>query len=326
MASHESRGFLYLPDSAIEALAIPPGEIADAVEAALVAKSEGRLHVAPKSALLPGGGRYVMSTLAVGGEGLTVLKTVSVSPGNPARGLPAINGAVLVLDAETGLLKSVMGANWITAHRTAALSAVAARRLADPAAASVGFIGCGVQARSHLAAFRALFPLRQALACGRSAASRDAFCAEARTLGLDARAADAEETLREADIVVTSVTLDHSVEPFLDAAWMKPAAFAAITDLCLPWLPGSLARFGTVVVDDLEQERAAERPMLDPQAIAGDLTDLVTERLDGLRRPAAFAFRGVAVGDHAAAVLVHSRARETGAGQVVADAAMDRDP
>ncbi|MYA89445.1 MAG: ornithine cyclodeaminase family protein [Boseongicola sp. SB0662_bin_57] len=323
MASHDDGRFLYLPDNAIEALAIQPGEIADAIEAALIAKSEGRLHVTPKSALLPGGGRYMMSTLAVGDEGLTVLKTVSVSPANPGRGLPSINGAILALDAETGLLKAVMGANWITAHRTAALSAVAARRLADPASTSVGFVGCGVQARSHLAAFRALFPLRQVLACGRSTANRDAFCEETRALGLDARAADPEETLREADIVVTSITLDYAVEPFLDAAWMKPNAFAAITDLCIPWLPDSLARIGAVVIDDLEQERAADRPMLDARDIAGDLTDLVTGRIDEPKQPAAFAFRGMALGDHAAAVLAYTRARETGAGLVVADAALD---
>ena len=323
MAMHEDGRFLYLPDSAIEALAIQPGEIADAIETALIAKSEGRLHVTPKSALLPGDGRYMMSTLAVGDEGLTVLKTVSVSPDNPRRGLPSINGAILALDAETGLLKAVMGANWITAHRTAALSAVAARRLADPASTSVGFVGCGVQARSHLAAFRALFPLQRVLACGRSAANRDAFCEEARESGLDARAADAEETLRGADIVVTSITLDYAVEPFLDAAWMKPNAFAAITDLCIPWLPDSLTHISTAVIDDLEQERAADRPMLDASAIAGDLTDLVTGRIDELKQPAAFAFRGMALGDHAATALAYARAWETGAGLVVADAALD---
>ncbi|MYK31076.1 MAG: ornithine cyclodeaminase family protein [Boseongicola sp. SB0670_bin_30] len=325
MTSPEDGSFRYMPDSAIEALAIPPSDIADAIEAALVAKSEGRLHVTPKSAILPGGGRYMMSTLAVGDEGLTVLKTVSVSPDNPGRGLPSINGAILALDAETGLLKAVMGANWITAHRTAALSAVAARRLADPASASVGFIGCGVQARSHLAAFRDLIKHERVLACGRSTANRDALCEVARAMGLDVRAADAEETLREADIVVTSITLDYTIEPFLDAAWLKPNAFAAITDLCIPWRPDSLARIGTVVIDDLEQERTAERPMVDARAIAGDLTDLVTGRIEELKRPAAFAFRGMALGDHAATVLAYSRARETGAGQIVSHATMASD-
>ena len=137
MTLHSTDDFLHLSDTALERLGIPPADLADAVEAALIAKAKGRLHVTPKSAVLPGGGRYMMSTLAVGDEGLTVLKTVAVCPDNPARGLPTINGAIMVLDAETGFLKAVMGANWITAHRTAALSAVAARRLADPASAAI---------------------------------------------------------------------------------------------------------------------------------------------------------------------------------------------
>lgn len=310
--------FLYLPDSVLETLDIPPAQIADAIETALIAKSEGRLHVTPKSALMPGGGRYMMSTLAVGDTGLTVLKTVAVCPGNAERGLPAINGAIMVLDAETGLLRAVLGANWITAHRTAALSAVAARRMADPASASIGFIGCGVQARSHLAAFRVLFPLTRVLAFGRGARNRDAFLAHARELGLDAQAASADETLAQSDIVVTSVTLDYSIAPFLDAKLLKPNAFAAITDLCIPWLPGSLSRFGTIVVDDMEQERSAEKPLLDARAISGDLTDLVTGGIPDTAHPAAFAFRGVAIGDYAAAVLALARAEASGAGQRIA--------
>ncbi len=314
---HLTEDHLYLPDAVLETLEIAPGEIADAIETALLAKAEGRLHVTPKSALLPGGGRYMMSTLATGDEGLTVLKAVSVSPDNPGRGLAAINGAILVLDAETGLMRAVMGANWITAHRTAALSAVAARRLADPEAKVLGFIGCGVQAQSHLVAFRDQFPITRIVASGRGEASREALCAMARDMGLDAAAGSPEDVLSTADIIVTSITLDYSIEPFLDARLLKPNAFAAITDLCIPWLPDSMSALGTVVVDDMEQERTAERPMLDPAAISGDLTDLVAGKI-GARigtRPAAFAFRGIAIGDYAAAVLALKRAEALGAGQ-----------
>ena len=318
MTLHMTDDFLYLPDQTLQTLDIAPPEIADAIEKALVAKSEGRLHVTPKSALLPGGARYMMSTLAVGDEGLTVLKTVAVCPENPGRGLPAINGAIMVLDAETGLLRAVMGANWITAHRTAALSAVAARRLADPASTTIGFIGCGVQAHSHLAALRAQFPLSRVLAYGRGAKNRDAFIKTAEDRGLEAQAASAEEALREADIVVTSVTLDYTIEPFLDAAWLKPNAFAAITDLCIPWIDDSLARFDTIIVDDIDQERSAEKPLLSADAIDGDLTDLVAGRIAKTPRPAAFAFRGIALGDYAAAVLALSKAEAVGAGQHVA--------
>ena len=309
---------LYLPDETLEAMDIAPPEIADAIEAALKDKAEGRLLVSPKSAILPGDGRYMMSTLAVGE--VTVIKQVSVSPDNPAKGLPAINGAIMVLDAQTGLLRAVMGANWITAHRTAALSAVAARRLADPASSTVAFVGCGVQARSHLRAFAKMFPLKHVLAVGRSRQTVDGFLDHARGAGFEAERAEADDALRAADLVVTSITLNYDIAPFLSASWLKPNAFAAITDLCIPWRPETMDAFGTVVVDDLEQERTSEKPMVAAERIAGDLTGLVTgsvgKKMAG--KPAAFAFRGIALGDYAAAALALRKAEETGAGQRIA--------
>ncbi|CUH44095.1 hypothetical protein RUM4293_02992 [Ruegeria atlantica] len=49
---------VYLSDKDLEALGIQPSEATDAIEAALVAKAEGRLHTSPKTAILPGDGRY----------------------------------------------------------------------------------------------------------------------------------------------------------------------------------------------------------------------------------------------------------------------------
>ena len=183
--------FSTCPTEALVSLGIAPNDIADAIETAIEEKAAGRLHTAPKSAILPGRDRYMMSTLAVGDrEGLTVLKAATISPDNASRGLPAINGAILALDAETGLLRAVLGANWITAVRTAALSAVAARRLANPEAKIVTFIGAGVQAHSHLAAFADLFPLAEVRAFGRGRANIDKLCGTARSMDLAATAAD----------------------------------------------------------------------------------------------------------------------------------------
>lgn len=304
-------GVLTLTDDDLAGLGITPVDVANAIENALIAKAGGRLHTAPKAALLPGGGRYMMSTLAVGDDGLTVVKTVTVSPENPSRGLPTINGAIQVFDAETGLLRAVMDANWITAHRTAGLSAVAARLMADREAKTVAFVGTGVQAQSHLDAFAALFPLAHVQAFGRGPRNLGLLKDKSEAMGLSFLAADTpEETLQGADLVVTSVTLDYSIEPFLDARWLKSGAFASITDLTIPWHPNSLDAFGTIIVDDLEQERAAERPMVPAARIAGDLTDLVAgrvaTRIDG--QPSAFAFRGVSLGDYAVAALALRRA------------------
>ena len=308
-------GVLTLSDDDLARLGITPAEIADAIEAALLDKAAGRLHTAPKAALLPGRGRYMMSTLAVGDDGLTVVKTVTVSPDNPERDLPTINGAIQVFDAETGLLKAVMGANWITAHRTAGLSAVAARRLAPSDARVIGFVGTGIQAQSHLEAFRQMFPLEHVQAFGRGPANLERLEAKATSLGLGFNSvSDPNDLLESADLIVTSVTLDYSIAPFLDARRLKPGAFAAITDLTIPWYPECLSAFGTIVVDDLEQERAAERPMVPASGIAGDLTGLVTGEVTpgAPDAPRAFAFRGISLGDYAVAALALRRAEAHG--------------
>lgn len=310
-AMTSDNAIIHLSDEDLEALGIQPSDVADAIEEALVAKAEGRLHTSPKTAILPGDGRYAMSTLAVGDDGFIVVKQVTVCPDNPKRGLPAINGAIMVLDARTGLLRAVLGANWITAIRTAALSAVAARRLADPAAETVAFVGTGVQAHSHLAAFSELFPLKRIRAFGRGQANIEKLCDHARNLGLEAEGtADAEYALRDADLVVTSVTMDFTIAPFLDARWLKPTAFAAITDAGIPWIGESMTAFKTVIVDDRTQEYESDKPILPYEQITGDLMELVSQDIavDPNGQPTAFAFRGIALGDYAAAVLAVRRA------------------
>lgn len=306
---------LYLSDADLENLGVQPSEVADAIEAALIAKSEGRLHASPKTAILPGDGRYAMSTLALGDEGFIVVKQVTVCPDNPSKGLPAINGAIMVLDGHTGLLRAVLGANWVTAIRTAALSAVAARRLADPKAETLAFVGTGVQAHSHLDAFRGMFPLKRVHVVGRGKANIDKLVRRAREIGVEAEAYDdPQAALRDADLVVTSVTMDFTMTPFLDARWLKPNAFAAITDACIPWAPDGMPAFKTVIVDDRQQERETSQPMLPYDRISGDLTELVTGQIGNVTpdRPAAFAFRGISLGDYAAAVLAVRKAAELG--------------
>ncbi|MEP1208640.1 MAG: ornithine cyclodeaminase family protein [Rhizobiaceae bacterium] len=302
---------LFLSDEDLEALRIEPSEIADAIEAALIAKSQGRLHTAPKSVVLPGDGRYAMSTLAVGDDGYIVVKQVTLCPENPTRGLPTINGAIMVLDGKTGFLRAVLGANWITAVRTAALSAVAARRLAHPESETVAFVGTGVQAHSHLSAFSEMFPLKRICAFGRGKANLDKLCTQAREMGLEAEVCSSpKQALQDADLVVTSVTLDYSIEPFLDARWLKPSAFATITDACIPWMPESMTAFRRIIVDDRQQEYESEKPMLPYEQIAGDLTELVSGKVNvgNAERPAAFAFRGISLGDYAAAVFAVRKA------------------
>jgi ornithine cyclodeaminase/alanine dehydrogenase len=308
----------YLSQSVLERLKITTREVVDAIAQQVVGQRRGTVWCAPKAAVVPGDDRYIMATLGVSSEPrLVVTKSLVVNPRNPARGLSAINSLVALLDGESGEPLAAIDGNWVTAVRTAGLSALAARHLARPDAASIGFIGCGVQARSHLDAFCDLFPVRTIRAFGRGAANRDALLRAAQLRGLTAIAsASAREAITDVDLVVTSVPLMPAPAPFLDARWLKPGAFAAIIDLALPWFPEAMTTFARIVIDDREQEAKMAKPMVAPALVAGDLTQLVCGDIAGrttAEERTAFTFRGMAVGDLAIAGLAYVRARASGA-------------
>jgi ornithine cyclodeaminase/alanine dehydrogenase-like protein (mu-crystallin family) len=123
--------------------AVSPGEAIERVAEAFVLHHRGE-WVMPSKVYLPSppGGDF-RAMPARGGE-LALLKWVTSFPGNPALGLPTVTGLVCLSDAATGSLVALMDAGAVTALRTGAVAAVAARALARGDASSVGVIGCGL--------------------------------------------------------------------------------------------------------------------------------------------------------------------------------------
>jgi ornithine cyclodeaminase/alanine dehydrogenase-like protein (mu-crystallin family) len=78
------------------------------------------------------------------GGGFALLKWITSFPGNPARGLPTVNGVICLSDARSGLPLALLDAPAVTALRTGAVAAVAALALARPDARTVGILGCGL--------------------------------------------------------------------------------------------------------------------------------------------------------------------------------------
>jgi ornithine cyclodeaminase/alanine dehydrogenase len=241
------------------------------------------------------------------------VKSLVLNPRNSERGLSQINSLVILHDSDSGLPLAVIDGNWITAVRTAGLSAVAAKRLAEPGASVAAFIGCGVQARSHLRIFAERFPLKEIRAFGRGSKNRDALCRAAETLGLSAVASStARQAVSDADLVISSVPLSSRIKPFLDVGWLKPGVFATITDAAVPWLPETMSNFDRIVIDDLQQEAQMNRPLVAPQLVSTDLGGLVNGEPLGRNTPeerTAFVFRGLGLGDLALAGLAYQRSR-----------------
>lgn len=311
----QSSDIRYLSWDLLQSLQLTPQEISFSIEHLLLGRKRQQVWNAPKAVITPPDGRYMMATLAVADDPpFLAVKALVLNPDNPKNGLASINSLVTLLDSRSGLPLAVLDGNWVTAMRTAGLSAVAAKRLARPDASVAAFIGCGVQAHSHLQALAALFPLTEIRAFGRGTTSRDTFCRSAEKMGLTAIASEtAQEALRDADVIVTSVTLSPQLVPFLDARWLKPGAFVTMTDLAAPWLKESMAVFDRIIVDDLEQEASMSKPLVDPALVRGDLTGLVTGDAVGrctADERTAFVFRGLALGDLAVAGLAYQRACE----------------
>jgi ornithine cyclodeaminase/alanine dehydrogenase len=299
----------YLSEADLEGLRLSTAQIVEAIKGVIRGSDEGRVWAAPKAALMPpGDNRYMMAALAaMDGPSLLAVKTVVLNPDNPAKGLPQINGLVTMLDSVTGLPVAILDGNWVTAVRTAGLSATAATYMARKDAKVIGFVGCGVQARSHLQAFSDLFPLKRIKMFGRGQPNMDRLAEMARGLGLEVESCGSgAEVAASADLLITTVTHTGGAEPFLDANVMPEGSFAAVVDLAAPWIRPSFGALDRVAVDDLAQEAALPNKLCDPDHISGDLSGLVLGKLPGRQSDterSAFVFRGHALGDLALAAL-----------------------
>lgn len=150
------------------------------------------------------------------------VKILSVFPDNAQRTLPAIFGTYLLSSARTGQMLAAIEGGELTARRTAATSALAARYLAHPQAAELLVCGTGRLSINLLQAHAVTRPLERFRIWGRNRDNAEAVAAEAGKLGLKVEVADdLERAARTADIV-SCATLSN--DPIISGEWLKPGA------------------------------------------------------------------------------------------------------
>lgn len=161
------------------------------------------------------------------------VKVICVFPDNPAKGLDAHQGSVMLLSGETGEVQALMNASAITAIRTAAVSGVATELLARRDAADLAIIGAGVQARTHLEAMACVRPIKRARIASRNFDNARRF-AEAMTpqygFPIEA-AATVEAALSGADLIVAATS---SREPVIKREWIAPGAHLNVVGASIP--------------------------------------------------------------------------------------------
>jgi ornithine cyclodeaminase/alanine dehydrogenase-like protein (mu-crystallin family) len=281
-----------------------------AMEEALTALERGEVTMPLRPLVRAPGENHLLGMMPVyrGGERpMYSLKTVAVMPDNPAKGLDAHQGTVTLFDGVTGQTLAMMNASPVTAIRTAAVTAVATRRLAREDAKVLAIVGAGVQARSHLQALPGFAEVRLA------SRSRDHAEALASEFGASV-VASIEEALDGADVVAFTT---NSAEPILRREWLKQGAHVNAVGMGQE-LDETTLREGTLFVD--RRESAEIEGKIDPAWIHAELGELVTGAAAGRSSAdelTVFRSLGIAVEDLFAAEYVVRRARETGRGQTI---------
>ena len=148
------------------------------------------------------------------------VKTINIAPGNAALGLPGLHASYLLCDGGTGAPLAVIDGDVLTHRRTAAASALAARRLAREDAKHLLVVGAGQIARLLPQAYRAVRTIERVTVWARSADKGEALAAQLRQEGFAAQAStDLRSACAEADIV-SCATL--ATEPVVHGAWLRP--------------------------------------------------------------------------------------------------------
>jgi ornithine cyclodeaminase/alanine dehydrogenase-like protein (mu-crystallin family) len=250
------------------------------------------------------------------------VKAVTFFPRNEGTDLDSHQGAVLLFESGRGRLLAMIDATSVTAIRTAAVSGLATRLLANPEAGDLALIGSGVQARTHLEAMMAVRTLRRVRVASKTIARARSFAErEGKRHGI---AIEACETAREgvdgADIVCT---VTSSREPVVEGAWLSPGvhvnAVGSSVSTARELDAAAIARSrffvdhrASALVEAGDFLLARKEGAVGDAHIVGDMGELVTGAVPGRISPSdvtVFKSVGLAIEDIAAAQHIYSKVR-----------------
>jgi len=212
--------------------ALPYSALAQEIAALL---QDPTVAVPPRivQALHGGGSLFVMPAADAQ---VAITKLISFIPGNAERGLPTIQGDIVVFDVQTGQRVALLDGPTVTARRTAAVSLLAAQQLAPRRDGPMLIVGAGVQGQSHLEAFHQGLGVQEVWVASRSRASADALVAHAHSMGLQARRVDEPNAaLADCPLVVSTTPAQQVVLTARPRSDAFVAAVGAFTPRMVEW-------------------------------------------------------------------------------------------
>ena len=314
---------LYLSKKDVEDADLTMAEIINVVEEAFRDKGEGKVEMPPKPGIHPRKDSFIHAMPAfIPGMKAAGVKWVSGFPNNRKYSLPYIMGVLVLNDPETGAPLCIMGASWVTAKRTGAATAVAAKYLARKDSKVFGILGCGVQGRSNLeAVFTAFKGLEEVRAYDISKANLERYVSEMKEKhGLSVVPVDSpKKAVEECDIVVTAGPILKHPKPVIEAWWFGDGSFACPIDFDSYWKPQAMHSMHKFCTDDLEQLLYYQSVgyFQDIPNVYADLGELATGKKPGREKDSERTMSmnlGLAIEDMATALKIYEKAKSKGIG------------
>ena len=313
---------LYLSRADVERVALDMPTIIRLLEEAFREKGEGRVEMPPKPGVHTQPDAFIHAMPAyIPAQRSAGIKWVSGYPANQARGLPYISGLLILNDVETGIPYAVMDCTWITAYRTGAATALAARYLARPESETVGILACGVQGRTNLEALAALFPLKRVYAYDIAPEVQRRYAEEmGARLGLEiVGVREPRQAVVDCDLVVTSGPILKHPQPTIERDWLKPGAFGSAVDFDSYWTLEAINQVEKLSTDDhaqFEYYRGAGyfQKVRKPYADLGEIVAGIKRGRETANERALAINLGLALDDMAVAPEIYRRAVAKGIG------------
>ncbi|MGD9020954.1 MAG: ornithine cyclodeaminase family protein [Lysobacterales bacterium] len=313
---------LYLSRRDVETVDMPVIDIILALEAMFAEKGRGTTELPPKVGIHPSEEGFIHAMPAwIPGQRSAGVKWISAFPDNLKDGLPSASGLLILNDPGTGVPIAVMDATWITAKRTGAATALAAKYLAREDSTRVGIVACGVQGKSNLEALAALFSITTVKAFDAYPEVAEHYAKEmGETLDLDIETVKhPREAISGMDIVVTSGPIRKHPEPVIEAGWLSEGAFASPVDYDSYWQGEAMAQGDKFATDDRNQFETIRQAgyLQETPAPYADLGEIAVGSRPGRESDTERNFSmnlGIALDDMAIAIIIYRRAVELGIG------------
>lgn len=306
----------------------------DAIEAdkeCYRAFSEGKFDVPQRAVINGSEGNFLFMPAYSEEMKAAGLKIVNIMPGNPAKGLPASIGQVLLIDGETGVVKAMMDGTYITALRTAAASGAAFDLFGSQDASIGAMIGTGSQAMCQLEAMLTVRQLREVRVAARDMTKTMDFCEKANKefagFGTEIIAMDDTDAAVDGADLVTLVTV--SPVPVCSAVSFRPgsviSAVGAYTYDMQELDPKVFDRCGKIYFDSVDAVLSESGDILRPldegtlskDQFTGDIGDYLLGKIPGREADdEIIVFENVGIGalDLYTAQKVYDRASAAGVG------------